>query len=424
SLSGDGSITARVNSHTDVHDWSKVGVMIRQSATPESANAFFPISGVNGARYQARTATGAGSVNDDPTLDGIQQNITRDEPVWLRIERSGDSFTGSYTLEEDPNTWTVLGTVYDIPMGPEDPNDPSILIGLAITSHSVGNSVTAFISDVSTTGDVSGDWTVEAIGGIHPPSNDSAQVSLAVIDTAGRIATAYHPDFAATNLTNWTLLEMPLDGMGDLDLTSIDRIKLGVRMPFAAGTLLADFLHVETGSPSEAVVLARLDTIGVSADDVVAFVEAEDANALGESWRLVGDAAASGGWFIGSENGDGNDNNTAPGAEWLAAYPITIPADGEYGVALLAQEAGSDSFWVRIVGATSQSLEDPDQPDTGWVRFNGIDAPGGWTWDRVHSNDHSNEAVIWTLPAGDVTVEIAKREDGTYVDAFAVFVLE
>ena len=431
SLSGDGSITARVNSHTAVHDWSKVGVMIRETATPESANAFFPISGVNGARYQSRTATGAGSGNDDATLDGVQQNVTRDEAIWLRIERSGDSFTGSYTLEEDPNTWTVLGTVFDIPMGPDDPNDPnglndpSVLIGLAITSHSSGNSVTAYISDVSTTGDVSGGWTVEEIGGVHPPSNDAAQVSLAVIDTAGRIATVYHPDFAATNLTDWTLLEIAFSEAGDVDLSSIDRIKVGVRRPSAMGTLFVDDLHVSVSPspPSAEVVLHTLSDIGVSVDDVVAFVEAEDATALGASWRVVDDPAASGGVRIGSENGDGNDNNTAPGAEWVATYPITVPADGLYAVALRALEAGSDSFWVRIVGAIGQSHEDPDQPDTGWVRFNGIDAPSGLTWDRVHSNDHSNAAVSWTLPAGDFTLEIAKREDGTYVDAIALIQL-
>jgi len=37
---------------------------------------------------------------------------------------------------------------------------------------------------------------------------------------------------------------------------------------------------------------------------------------------------------------------------------------------LRAQEKGSDSFWVRIMGATSQTHEHPDQPGTGWVKFN------------------------------------------------------
>ncbi len=101
-------------------------------------------------------------------------------------------------------------------------------------------------------------------------------------------------------------------------------------------------------------------------------------------------------------------------------YTFTVPVDGVYGLVLRAQEASSDSFWVRIVGATSQSHEDPDQPGTGWVLFNEIDAPGAWSWDQVHSFDHGNAVVRWTLPAGPLTLEIAKREDGTYLDAIAV----
>ena len=88
---------------------------------------------------------------------------------------------------------------------------------------------------------------------------------------------------------------------------------------------------------------------------------------------------------------------------------------------LLAQEAGSDSFWVRITTATSQTHEDPDQPGTGWVTFNDMVAPqGAWHWDEVHSNDHGNEVVNWTLPAGANTLEIAKREDGVLLDAILI----
>jgi len=147
--------------------------------------------------------------------------------------------------------------------------------------------------------------------------------------------------------------------------------------------------------------------------------EAEYPEILGANWRLLADPAASGLKAIGSDNGDGNDNNTAPGAEWVAAYDMDV-VGGDYKILFRGAEAGSDSFWVRIVGATSQTLEDPDQPETGWVRFNGFDAPDGMAWDEVHSNDHDNETVIWTLPAGPVTLEIAKREDGVYLDGFIV----
>ena len=54
------------------------------------------------------------------------------------------------------------------------------------------------------------------------------------------------------------------------------------------------------------------------------------------------------------------------------------------------------------------------------MKFNGIDAPDGWVWDEVHSSDHSDAVVNWTLPAGPHTLEIAKREDGVWLDAILI----
>ena len=337
-LSGDGSITARVDSLETADAWTKGGVMIRDSAATGSSFGAVYATGTNGTRYQARLATGINAVSDTDVLDGVQQ-IT-EEPVWVRIERK-----------------TV---------------------------------------------------------------NDGASVYLIVTDSAGRSVKVSHPDPAATLLSDWTLLSVAISDLSGINASSIRSITLGVEGAGAIGKIFADYLHVRIDNPSPETVLSGLSDIGASPGDVVTWFEAEAADVLGGSWRVVGDPLASDGTYIGSEDGDGNDNDTAPGADWIATYPFTVPVDGVYGVALRAQEAGSDSFWIRIVGATSQSHEDPDQPGTGWVRFNGIDAPDRWAWDHVHSNDHDNEVVSWTLPAGDLTLEVAKREDGTYVDAIAV----
>jgi hypothetical protein len=56
------------------------------------------------------------------------------------------------------------------------------------------------------------------------------------------------------------------------------------------------------------------------------------------------------------------------------------------------------------------------------VRFNDIEHSNEWLWDEVHSSDSdpTNEVVNWTLPAGGHTLEIAKREDGTLIDAILI----
>jgi hypothetical protein len=43
-----------------------------------------------------------------------------------------------------------------------------------------------------------------------------------------------------------------------------------------------------------------------------------------------------------------------------------------------------------------------------------------WLWDEVHSDDHDATVVNWTLAAGEHTLEIGKREDGTLFDAVLI----
>jgi subtilisin-like proprotein convertase family protein len=168
----------------------------------------------------------------------------------------------------------------------------------------------------------------------------------------------------------------------------------------------------------------RKPTLYIELGDIAAadevYREAESADVLGASWRNYDSPASLGGKHIGSQNGDGDDNNTAPGAAWVAAYNFEATG-GFYKVALRGQKNDSDSFWVRIIGAASQTYEHPAQAGTGWVRFNGFDVPGNaMGWDVVHSDDNNKDDVYWELPPGAHTLEIAKREDGTLLDSIII----
>jgi len=154
------------------------------------------------------------------------------------------------------------------------------------------------------------------------------------------------------------------------------------------------------------------------------WLEAEAASTIGASWRIYDDPASSGGRHIGSQDGDGDDDSTPPGVEWIAVYNFDV-AGGTYKMLFRAQQANSDSFWVRIPSATSQNLEDQDLPGTGWVRFDAMDVPRAeWGWDEVYSEMSHGIQVFqvmnWTLPAGANTLEIAKREDGVLLDAIVI----
>ncbi len=153
------------------------------------------------------------------------------------------------------------------------------------------------------------------------------------------------------------------------------------------------------------------------------WLEAEAAT-MGANWKIYDDPTSSGGRHIGSDDGDGDDNSTPPGVEWVASYDFEV-AGGTYKMLFRAQKANSDSFWVRIPTATSQNLEDQDLPGTGWVRFDAIDVPRGeWGWDEAYSElSHSMqvfEVMNYALPAGTHRLEIAKREDGVFLDAILI----
>jgi|GEM_PF-426534 len=122
-LVGDGEIIARVTSITNTNQWAKAGVMMRESLTAGSKNAMMLKRGANGWSFQQRATDGTNT-----TFSGVtNQQIF---PLWVRIERVGNAFTGYYSA--DGITWTQQGPTATIAMA------NTIYIGLAVTSHNDG----------------------------------------------------------------------------------------------------------------------------------------------------------------------------------------------------------------------------------------------------------------------------------------------
>lgn len=145
------------------------------------------------------------------------------------------------------------------------------------------------------------------------------------------------------------------------------------------------------------------------------WIEAEAAGTLGALWTTADDQAASGGQYVGSEDGDGDDNSDPPGADWHATYSFTV-AGGTYKVVARIITAPGNSFWVRIADATSPQITRAD----GWINTNPMDGGDTWHWDEIHNDEQDDNVVHFTLSAGDHTLEIAKREDGTLLDAIVI----
>jgi hypothetical protein len=144
------------------------------------------------------------------------------------------------------------------------------------------------------------------------------------------------------------------------------------------------------------------------------WIEAEAADSITPPMNVYDDPLASAGKYIGTEDGigDSSDNPT----DGIATYSFTVEG-GTYKILGRVRPDAGNSFFVRIATGTPVPVTRTD----GWIRWNSIEAGAEWHWDEVHDDEQNGDpTVIWTLPAGQHTLEIARREDGGLLDAILI----
>jgi len=131
-LTGDGSIVARVASVQYTAAWAKAGVMVRGSLSASSAHAFMLVSAGKGVAFQRRTANGGTSTNTAGSASTA--------PRWVKLSRSGSTITAYESA--DGKSWTTVGSD-TIALG------GTVYIGLAVSSHVSGVLCTAAFDHVT-----------------------------------------------------------------------------------------------------------------------------------------------------------------------------------------------------------------------------------------------------------------------------------
>jgi len=237
-LNGDGSITARVESLEMANDWSKAGVMIRESLGAGSQHAFVAITPSNGVAFQNRVETDQISYNSN--VGGIAA------PHWVRLVREGNLFSGYHSA--DGATWELLPASGETPNPREIPMETAVLIGLAVTSHvDAQTTAAAVFNDVNTTGDVMPALPLQF--GHDIPTNDPQPVYVRIEDASGATASVTFPDPAATQITDWWTWRIPLGEFTDVNVASVAKLYLGVGdpdnpQPDGSGVVLFNNLRV------------------------------------------------------------------------------------------------------------------------------------------------------------------------------------
>jgi len=228
-LSGDGSITARVVSIEDTDEWAKAGVMIRDTLDDYSVNAFMCATQSNRRSFQNRQIIAETSFQANSDANAITL------PLWVKVVRQGNNFTGYYSQDENHTFWiqqpTDENTAEDNSPNPQNiVMSQNIYIGLAYTSHNIDEMGTAVFDNVTTTGTVTGDdWEVAAIGA-NMPVNE-AQPLYVVVQDGGAEKIVEHPDNPNAVLEyTWQQWDIPLSVLSDagVNLSAIQNMTIGV----------------------------------------------------------------------------------------------------------------------------------------------------------------------------------------------------
>ena len=153
--SGNFTMVARVVSVQNIDGWSKAGVTVRESLDPGAANAFVAVTPGNGVTWQYRSSDGGGCNYANTT--GLSA------PHWVKLVRSGNTFTGYYS----PNgtNWTQLGSTTLT-------NISTALIGLAVTAHNNSKLCMATFDNVSAPG-----WPPSLLA-VNATAVSSSQIDL------------------------------------------------------------------------------------------------------------------------------------------------------------------------------------------------------------------------------------------------------
>jgi aryl-phospho-beta-D-glucosidase BglC (GH1 family) len=164
---GDCTIIARVVSVQNIDPWSKAGVMIRQSLDAGAANAFVAVTPGNGVTWQYRSSAGGNT--------GYNNTGSLNAPYWVKLVRSGNTFTGYRSPDgvtwtpQGTNTFTMTSTVY---------------VSLALTSHYSSSLCTATFDNVTAPG-----W----------PTPPAAPTGLTATAGNAQVALSWSASATATN---------------------------------------------------------------------------------------------------------------------------------------------------------------------------------------------------------------------------------
>lgn len=176
--------------------------------------------------------------------------------------------------------------------------------------------------------------------------------------------------------------------------------------------------EIEIGTGVHHIVLTITDSDGaLDTDSVIVTVnlpageteehlwfEAECAT-VGDHWNILTSGEASNGIYLEIQPGNNSTSSAPEDSSDHVSLPFTVADDGVFTVWVRSRvpTADDDSYWVKM-------------DDGAWTMWNNIDGGSTFQWD----NAPNGGSPTFSLSAGDHTLTLAYREDGTEMDKFYI----
>jgi regulation of enolase protein 1 (concanavalin A-like superfamily) len=386
-IAGDGSITARILSIDNTDPNAKAGLMFRAFNTNTSAFVMIGVKPTGQIELIRRSSTSAAATTIASVTPGLSQ-------VYLRLERAGTNYVGSYS--SDGINWTTLGSATAV-------LSANSLVGFATTSHNTRKAAYSQFDQIALTG---------TLGEAAPTYNAlPTPANLAVTANAGAAsgvtitwdavsgATMYHLERSVDGV-NFTRIATPT-GLLYLDNSLFGSVRWWYRVAAATNST--------TGSvPSAAVGVVNkpsAPTVPSTAYAVPA-ISAPAGNAIYLNWT---DVQGDQGYRIErSTNGSSftviattptninayNDNSAAPSTGYqYRITPITSVGDGQAPSLIIEAGTRWTTSAFRTVARSSSSIS------LAWADFG---TETGYRVERT-TNGVTGWGTVATLPANQTT---------------------
>jgi hypothetical protein len=327
-LSGSGQIVARLTGEQNTNAAAKAAVMMRQSLNANSRHVTLDVTPGSTVELMRRSSTGGSTSR--------QATTTQVPPAWLKLARSGNTFTAS--VSADGTTWRTVGST-TTSLG------TTIYVGLAVTSHDTTKRNAATFDNVSV--GASGSCT-------YALSGTSASLPAAGGGTQTSVTTASGCSWTAVSNVPWiTLSTSGATGSATVVATVAANTGTAARtgtFTVAGGT----FTVQQAGVACSFSITSSSQSVGAAGATGTTGVTTQS----GCTWTAVSNAA----WITVTSGASGSGNGTV--GFTVAANTGTAARTGTLTVAgqtLTVQEAGASTGMptLSITGGSALAGNSP-----------------------------------------------------------------